>query len=81
MAFRKSKFADSAFWVDLADRALISFAQGLLTTGVFESTGLVGLDWQEILSLAGGFAVASVLSTIAFRDNTDVTKESYGEFS
>lgn len=81
MAYRKSKFADSEFWVDLADRAFISFAQGLLTAGVFESTGLVGLNWAEIFSLAGGYAFASVLTSIIIRGNSDDSEKPYSESS
>ena len=70
-----SKFADRQFWVDTADRAVASFAQALVTTGVFESVGLLGVDWTGVLSLSGGYALASVLTSIAFRgganrDNT-----------
>src|SRR5690625_4471079 len=73
--FRVSKFADRQFWVDTADRAVASFAQALVTTGVFESVGLLGVDWTGVLSLSGGYALASVLTSIAFRgganrDNT-----------
>ena len=66
-----SKFADKQFWVDTGDRALTSFAQALLTTGVFESTGLLNIDWVQILSLAGGYAAASVLTSVVFRGNME----------
>lgn len=62
-----SKYASKQFWVDTADRAVASFAQALVTTGVFESVGLIGVDWQGVLSLSGGYALASVLTSIAFR--------------
>lgn len=62
-----SKFADKQFWVDTGDRALASFAQALVTTGVFESVGLLGVNWTDILSLSGGYALASVLTSVAFR--------------
>lgn len=63
----KSKFASKAFWVDAGDRALSSFAQALIATGVLESSGIIGVDWQGILSLAGGYALTSFLTSIAFR--------------
>lgn len=62
-----SKYASKKFWVDTADRAVATFAQAMLATGVLESTGLVGIDWGGILSIAGGTALASVLSSVAFR--------------
>ena len=62
-----SKYASKKFWVDAGDRAASSFAQALLTTGVFESVGLLGADWMQILSLSGGYALASLLTSIAFR--------------
>lgn len=64
-----SKFASKDFWVDAFDRALASFAQAMVTTGVFESTGILGLEWSGILSLSGGYALASLLTSIAFRGN------------
>lgn len=64
-----SKYSDRQFWIDTGDRALASFAQALVTTGVFESSGLIGLDWAEVLSLSGGYALASVLTSVAFRGN------------
>lgn len=66
----RSKFADRRFWVDAGDRAIVSFAQGLLATGVLESTGVIGVDWQGVLSLAAGYSLTSFLSSIAFRDST-----------
>ena len=62
-----SKFASKSFWVDAGDRAAASFAQALLVTGVFESVGLLGADWVTVLSLAGGYALASLLTSIAVR--------------
>lgn len=67
-----SKYADKQFWIDTGDRALASFAQALVTTGVFESTGLIGLDWAAVLSLSGGYALASVLTSVAFRGSPEI---------
>lgn len=67
----KSKYASREFWTDAIDRAVASFAQALVTTGVFESAGLIGVDWQGVLSLSGGYALASLLTSIAFRGNAD----------
>lgn len=74
-----SKFADRQFWIDTGDRALTSFAQALLTTGVFESTGLLNVDWVGMFSLAGGYAVASILTSVVFRGNSD--KGSHEEYT
>lgn len=62
-----SKFADRKFWIDTADRAVASFAQAMLVTNVFETAGVIGADWQGILSLSAGYALTSVLTSVAFR--------------
>ena len=67
--FVKSKFADMAFWVDSFDRAFASFAQAMIAGGVLESAGVVAVDWVGVLSLAGGYALTSLLSSVAFRGN------------
>lgn len=72
----RSKYADKGFWVDAGDRALASFAQALVTTGAFESAGVIAADWQGVLSLSAGYALASVLTSIAFRGGA--SKDSVG---
>ena len=62
-----SKFADKAFWVDAVDRTVASFAQAVVAGGVLQSAGLLGIDWADTLSLAGGYALTSLLTSIAFR--------------
>lgn len=62
-----SKFADRKFWIDAGDRALTSFAQAMLITNVFETVGVIGVDWQGVFSLSAGYALTSVLTSIAFR--------------
>lgn len=66
-----SKFADRAWLTDTLDRAVASFAQALLVTGTFETVGIIGVDWAGVLSLAGGYALASVLTSVAFRGGAD----------
>lgn len=63
----KSKYSDKGFWVDTVDRAVASFAQALVVTNVFESAGVIGIAWADMLSLAGGYALASLLTSVAFR--------------
>lgn len=62
-----SKYASKQFWVDTFDRAIATFAQALVASNVLESTGLIGVDWAGLLSLSGGTALASVLTSVAFR--------------
>lgn len=71
MFMPRSKYADTGFWVDAADRALASFAQA----GLLGTAGVLGVDWVGLLSISAGTALASILSSIAFRgkpgDNED----------
>ena len=63
----RSKYASKTFWIDAGDRAIASFAQAGLSAGLLETSGILGVDWTGMLSLATGTALASVLSSIAFR--------------
>ncbi len=63
----QSKFASKAFWVDTADRAIASFAQGILGSAGLDTTGIVDVGWAGVLSLAGSYALLSVLTAVAFR--------------
>lgn len=62
-----SKFKDKQFWVDAGDRAITSLAQGLLGSGLLEQSGIINLDFKQILSLSVSYAVISVLTSISFR--------------
>ena len=66
-----SKFASTSFWTDTFDRALASFAQALVVVAAFDQVGVLGADWVNGLSLAGGYALASVLTSVAFRGGAD----------
>lgn len=68
-----SKFADRSFWVDTADRALTSFAQGLIGSLSLDSVGIINVDWVQGGSLAASFALLSVLTSIAARGNRGET--------
>lgn len=62
-----SKFASKRFWVDTFDRTVASFAQGFLASAGLDSVGLLDLDLLNVLSLAGSYALLSLLTSIAFR--------------
>ena len=52
------------FWTDALERAIKSAAQGALTAGVFDQAGVIGTDWVGVASIAGGMALASVLTSL-----------------
>ena len=62
-----SKYADKQFWIDAADRAVASFAQGAIGALGLDSVGLLDVDWAGGLSLAGAMALLSLLTSVAFR--------------
>ena len=62
-----SKFASVAFWTGTFDRAVSTFAQTALGSLVIGQTGLIGLDWVGVASVAGAAALISALQSIAFR--------------
>lgn len=62
-----SKYANKQFWVDAGDRAVASFFQALVTTNIFDSTGWVTIEMGDALTVSGGFALASLATSIAFR--------------
>ncbi len=66
-----SKFADRQFWIDSGDRAIASFAQGILATAALDKVGVLSVDWVQTLSLAGSYALASLLTSVAFRGGAE----------
>ena len=62
-----SKFANKQFWVDTFDRAVASFAQGILGAAGLDTVGVLEVDWNQVVSLAGSYALLSVLTSVAFR--------------
>lgn len=62
-----SKYADKQFWVDAADRVVATFAQTFLSASLVGDVGLNAIDVGTSLSIAGGAALASLLTSIAFR--------------
>lgn len=69
-----SKYANKQFWVDAADRVVATFAQTFLSASLIGDVGLNAIDLGTSLSIAGGAAVASLLTAIAFR-GSDSGKE------
>jgi hypothetical protein len=62
-----SKYASKKFWVDAADRAVATFAQGALAAIGAEVTGLANLDIVAVLSVGGLAALTSLLTSVALR--------------
>jgi hypothetical protein len=52
------------FWKETAERAIKSFAQGLLVTTGAGATNLLNVGWQQALAAAGAYTLASVLTSI-----------------
>jgi hypothetical protein len=53
-----------AFWADAGERAVRTIAQALLALLGTDALGIVGLDWAQMLSVAAGAGVMSVLTAI-----------------
>lgn len=67
-----SKYADGKFWIDALDRAVSTFAQATVATLTAGVTGILDVDWLQVLSVGGLAALVSVLTTVAFRAAPDV---------
>lgn len=66
------KYFTAKFWDYAGERALKTLIQALFAGGLIGS-GLFDLDWAAIGSLAGGTAIASILTSVLFYrgDGTD----------
>lgn len=66
------KYFTAKFWDYAGERALKTLIQALFAGGLIGS-GLFDLNWAEIGSLAGGTALASILTSVLFYrgDGTD----------
>jgi hypothetical protein len=62
-----SKYADRKFWVDTFDRAVSTVAQAAVAVLTANVTGLLDVDWVQMLSVSGLAGVVSVLTSVAFR--------------
>lgn len=69
-----SKYASKQFWVDSFDRALSTVAQAAVAVLTANVTGLLDVDWVQIVSVAGLAGAVSVLTSVAFRGKGDDTK-------
>ena len=55
-----------AFWKDSAERSIKTFAQTAVSFLVIGTTGVLEVDWEQIIiSVSGIAALASVLTSIA----------------
>lgn len=62
-----SKYANRKFWVDTLDRAVSTVAQAAVAVLTANVTGLLDVDWVQILSVSGLAGAVSVLTSVAFR--------------
>lgn len=62
-----SKYANKSFWVDTFDRAVATVAQAAVAVLTADVTGLLDVDWVQILSVSGLAGAVSVLTSVAFR--------------
>lgn len=63
-----SKYASRTFWIDTADRAVSTFAQGTLGAILASSvTSLIDLDLAQSAAVGGLSALVSVLQSVAAR--------------
>lgn len=70
-----SKYANGQFWVDTVDRGIATFAQAAVATLTADAIpGLLDMDIAAVLSVSGLAAAVSVLTSVAFRGNTNDTK-------
>ena len=59
------------FWQSVAERAVMTFAQALVSVWGVGHLDLLHADWANALSVAGGAALLSVLKTLAVGYGTD----------
>ncbi len=71
---KTSKFNDKRFWVDTLDRAVSSFAQGLLATATLTTFNVVQIDWESSVISAVSYAIFSTLSSIALRGGENLNE-------
>jgi len=53
-----------AFWSDTFERALRTFAQGMLGTVTAGGIGILDVDWGQAASIGGLAAAVSVLTSV-----------------
>lgn len=52
------------FWLDAGERAVKTFAQAAIALLAAGATGLLGIDWLELFSVAGLAAFVSILTSV-----------------
>jgi hypothetical protein len=52
------------FWLDLAERAVKTFAQALLAYFAADAVNVLNADWGEALTVAGTATLLSVLTSL-----------------
>lgn len=62
---RKTYLLDPNFWVAALERAIRSLAQGFIVGGLGDTTGILTLDWLNVVSIAVGMFLVSLLTSIA----------------
>ena len=53
------------FWQDSAERSIKTFAQTAVSFLVIGTTGVLEVNWEQIVSVSGIAALASILTSIA----------------
>lgn len=61
------KFTSKAFWLSIAERAIKTFAEAMLSVVTINgvSVGFAEVDWLSALSVSGVAVVISVLTNLA----------------
>ena len=67
-----SKYAEKRFWIDTGDRMVATFAQAGVATLGAGVTGILEVDWEQMLSVSLLAAAVSLLTSIAFRGSEKV---------
>jgi hypothetical protein len=69
---KKMKMFSRAFWEYAGERAIKTFAQTAIATLGAGTVGLFSIDWSALLSVAGGAALLSLLtSLVAVKSDRD----------
>lgn len=58
-------FTNVQFWRDTLERAVKTFAQSALAVLGLGATDLLSADWVGVVSVGGGAAVISILTSLA----------------
>ena len=53
------------FWKATAERVIRTFAQAFAAAFVANATGIIGANWEAIVSISGGAALVALMTCIA----------------